>query len=531
MFNNNPDYFPTPPNLIAKMLDKIDFKQISSILEPSGGSGHLIEAIIEKFKLSRSHYYNREVIWDIDTIELDNDLRHILKGKGYRVVHDNYLTFNTFKSYDCIIANFPFSEGDKHLLKTLEIQESGGQIVCILNAETLRNPYSNIRKELLDKLEHHNAEIEYIQNAFIDAERSTNVEIALVYISIPKPEHSSIILDDLVKEEQFREEVHYNNEIVNADFLKGIVQKYNFEVKTGLRLIAEYEAMKPFILSSFKDDSSNTILNLTVTDKDQNSSIENAYIKNVRSKYWLALFTNEDFMGLFTSNLREKYQSKISELKDYDFSLYNIHTIKIQLNNEMVKGVEDTILKLFDEFSYQSSWDKEFSKNIHYYSGWASNSCWKVNPRIIIRLNGFNSYDGSIEYDYKVKNKLEDIEKTFAYLSNGEEKPIDLKESLEFARKMGKTKKIETQFFSIDFYKKGTAHLHFKDLDLLEKFNIFAGRNKAFLPPSYGKKKYSDMTQEEKIVIDEFSGKEEYSRIMSNTDYFIVETSKLLMLT
>ena len=532
MFNNNPDFYPTPHALITKMLDKIDFKYISSILENSAGKGDLADAIIEKLKNAHSSYYNREAKWDLDCIEIDENLRHILKGKGYRVIHDDYLTYNTYKHYDAIISNPPFSIGDKFLLKMIEMQESqGGVIVSLLGAETLRNPYSNTRKELLDKLEHYNAEIEYIQNAFIDAERSTNVEVALIYISIPKPEHSSIILDDLMKQEQFREEVHYNNEIVNADFLKGIVQKYNFEVKTGLRLIAEFNAMKPYILSSFKDDSSNTILNLTVTDKDQNSSIENAYIKNVRSKYWLALFTNEDFMGLFTSNLREKYQSKISELKDYDFSLYNIHTIKIQLNNEMVKGVEDTILKLFDEFSYQSSWDKEFSKNIHYYSGWASNSCWKVNPRIIIRLNGFNSYDGSIEYDYKVKNKLEDIEKTFAYLSNGEEKPIDLKESLEFARKMGKTKKIETQFFSIDFYKKGTAHLHFKDLDLLEKFNIFAGRNKAFLPPSYGKKKYSDMTQEEKIVIDEFSGKEEYSRIMSNTDYFIVETSKLLMLT
>jgi len=76
-------------------------------------------------------------------------------------------------------------------------------------------------------------------------------------------------------------------------------------------------------------------------------------------------------------------------LKNYDFSTYNIYTIKIQLNNEMVKGVEDTILKLFDEFSYQSSWDKEFGKNIRYFSGWSTNSCWKVNKRVIIRLNVF----------------------------------------------------------------------------------------------------------------------------------------------
>ena len=117
MFKNIPDFYPTPPHLITKMLDKLDFKMISSILEPSAGSGNLVEAIIEKFKLSRSHYYNREAIWDIDTIELEEDLRHILTGKGCRVVHDDYLTYSTYKSYDCIIANFPFSDGEKHQMK------------------------------------------------------------------------------------------------------------------------------------------------------------------------------------------------------------------------------------------------------------------------------------------------------------------------------------------------------------------------------------------------------------------------------
>ena len=196
----------------------------------------------------------------------------------------------------------------------------------------------------------------------------------------------------------------------------------------------------------------------------------------------------------------------------------------------MVKGVEDTILKLFDEFSYQSSWDKEFSKNIHYWNGWKSNSCWKVNSKIIIRLNGFNTYDGSLDYGYKVVDKLEDIEKTFAYLSNGEEEQIDLKEALKFARGYGETKKIETTFFKLDFYKKGTCHIYFKNLDLLKKFNLFGSTRKNWLPPSYGKKQYKDMSKEDQIIINEFEGQESYEEVMKNPDYFIVETSKLLML-
>jgi len=135
--------------------------------------------------------------------------------------------------------------------------------------------------------------------------------VALIFVDIKKPEQSSIILEELRQQEQFREEVNYSNEIVNADFLKGIVQKYNFEVKAGLRLIAEFNAMKPLILSNFKDKCDNTILNITVEGSDKNCSKENAYIKQVRAKYWKALFTNDQFMGLFTSNLKQKYNSKI----------------------------------------------------------------------------------------------------------------------------------------------------------------------------------------------------------------------------
>mgnify|MGYP003290709934 CR=1 FL=1 len=60
--------------------------------------------------------------------------------------------------------NPPFSNGDKHLLKALQIQQNGGKVVCLLNAETIRNPYTETRKTLVDLLEKYEAEIEYIEN-------------------------------------------------------------------------------------------------------------------------------------------------------------------------------------------------------------------------------------------------------------------------------------------------------------------------------------------------------------------------------
>jgi len=535
MFNNVKDFYPTPKSIINKMLSSIDFKLINSVLEPSAGKGDIVNAVIERLKYAHSYYYNKSAVWDIDTIEIDENLQHILRGKEYRIVHNDFLTYNSFKRYDLIIMNPPFNTGDKHLLKAIEMQENGGQIVCLLNAETLRNPFSNIRKDLVRKLEDYNAEIEYIPNAFMDAERKTLVEIALVKINIPKMSNNSVILDELKKQEHHKKEIPYSDgQVVNVDFINGIIEQYNFEIKAGLKLIAEYEALKPYMLTSFKDKyNKNPILKLSLEyeDKDSNCNIENSYIKQIRSKYWEALFKSEQFMGLFTSNLREKYISKINELRDYDFSSFNIYTIKIQLNKEMIQGVEDTILNLFDTLSHKYHWHPETGNNIHYYNGWRTNNAFKINKKVIIPLSAYNNYSNRYSpTDYKVTDKLSDIEKVFNYLDQGLTEENDLKTALNMVEHYGDTKKIKLKYFMVTFYKKGTCHIEFTNMEILHKFNLHAARSKMWLPPSYGKSKYKDMTAEEKQVINEFEGEVSYNKVMSKKDYYIVEMSKLLML-
>lgn len=534
MFKDNPDFYPTPDKLRNKMLNKLDFRYIQSVLEPSAGKGDLVEAITKKFEYHQSRHYSNKK-YDIDTIEIDQNLQHILKGKGYRLVHDNYLTFDTYKRYDAIIANFPFSNGEKHLLHAINMQQSGGKIVCLLNAETLKNPYSNTRRELINQLEKYNAEVEYIENAFSDSERKTNVEIALIYIDIPKIQHNSVIIDELKKEEVYKTNNRYTSDkLINSDFITGIVEQYNYEVKAGLKLINEYNSLKPYMLRSFTDNS-NPVLKLSLVYEDkEGSSLENAYIKQIRSKYWQALFSNDQFMGLFTSNLKQKYMQHVEELKDYDFSLYNIYTLRIQLSKEMTQGVEDTILNLFEEFSHKHYYD-ESSKNIHLFNGWKTNKAYKINKKVIIPLNGF--YDLQYSWGryepshYRVLDKLKDIEKVFNYLDDGTTDEIDITDTLKMAEHYGETRKIELKYFYVSFFKKQTCHIEFKDLDLLAKFNLFAAKNKMWIPGNFGKTSYNEMSKEEKDVVDSFCGKEEYSKILNNNKYYLYEPSETLLLT
>ena len=94
MFNNNPDFYPTPTRIIDKMLAGIDFKLIQTVLEPSAGKGNIVEAVNNKFKYSHSYSYNKEIKWDIDTIEKNENLQYILKGKGLWLCGGSSITAN-----------------------------------------------------------------------------------------------------------------------------------------------------------------------------------------------------------------------------------------------------------------------------------------------------------------------------------------------------------------------------------------------------------------------------------------------------
>ncbi len=99
------------------------------------------------------------------------------------------------------------------------------------------------------------------------------------------------------------------------------------------------------------------------------------------------------------------------------------------------------------------------------------------------------------------------------------------------AQDAGQSQNIEFRYFFVTFYKKGTAHIIFKDMELLKRFNIFAGRKEGGLPPSYGKRAYSDMSVLERDIIDEFEGEESYGEVFANPDKFLVTAENLLALT
>ncbi len=523
---NSSGFYPTPASLANRMLDNIHWSYVSTVLEPSAGKGDLAEIIDRKWKIYKdslrySHGDNKRS--DIDCIEVDPNLRAILKDKGFRVVHDDFLSYTTCKKYSLIVMNPPFEYGAKHILRALQLLQDGGQLIALCNAETLQNPCTNERNLLLRTLTENNAEIEYIQDAFIKAERKTDVVIAMIKYKQPDSELSHLILDHLKPAHKYVDMPEKEQQtLTKSDFVEAILDRYNYEVETAVHLIQETEACQRVLNQPVvsKDTSySDSPFELNMGNRTKASV--NEAVKRIRKKYWSALFTAPQFMDQLTSNLREQMQKRVEELADYEFSKFNILEIMVQMNAQVNEGVEQTIMTLFDDWTRKYHWD-DHSTNRHYFDGWRTNDAFAVNKKVIIPLYAFSQWSGSFDLDYNCREKLEDIERVFNYLDGGRTPEIPLRDVLQQATKDRQSKNIETKYFFLTFYLKGTCHLVFKDMNILARFNIFAARGKNWLPPSFGKKKYKDMTEEEQKVAKSFMGSaDKYDKVVQYAHYFL----------
>lgn len=522
---DNDNFYPTPKEVALKMFEKVKGsfncrrKEYPFILEPSVGKGDLIKHIIDFSNINNCDIEDF-IKEKVSVIESDSTLVKILKSENFNLISDDFLTLETQQKFDLIFMNPPFDKGADHLLKAISLQEVyGGKIVCLLNAETLRNPCYNNRKFLKEKLEVLNAEIEFITNGFSTAERKTNVEIALVYIDIPEVYESSI-LNNLKNSIEAKEDEYISDEIETLDFFKARITRFNRDAEVGINTLRELKKVNSILPQKNRYNSNFIPLEDKLT--------ENGFLQELRLHYWSELLKEPKFIGKLTNNLQSKYYSMINELKTKDFSLFNIMQIQEDMMLNLVQGIEDTILNLFDDFSYQSTYHPEFSKNIHYYNGWKTNKAHYINKKVIQRLNIYKYSHLDL---YEAKSKLKDIEKILKYLSTSlPDKIFNIDTILDEAYKTKVISNLEFTFFHCTFYKKGTVHITFKDQKLLDRFNIYASQKKGWLPPRYGKSSYKDLTPEEKDVVDTFQGKSKYETVFNNQSQFIINSSSLLQI-
>lgn len=513
-------FYPTPSQLAARMLDKVDWSKVQFALEPSAGKGDLAMGIRNRMKQEKKPF-------QLDCVEIDPDLRAVLRERGFAVVENDFLKWDAQTRYDVIVMNPPFRDGDKHLMHALELMKHGGQIVCLLNESTIRNAESPLRRSMVKLLAEYQTTIESVSGAFMDAERKTDVDVALVYVDIPKEAEKEIGLDDMREAADVPESEAECNELVDADFFKAIVQRYQMEARIGLKMIDGFQRLNRFV-----GEREIITMHINGPADDMSMSMQNTYVRELRARYWKTLFEAKEMQSLMTREVRDAYLAKLNTFRGLDFTMDNILQVKIELSKTLIGNIEDAIISMFDDLTYEHSMGK--NNNIHYYNGWKTNKACRVNKKVIVPF--WELYDarwGGSWSTYKARDYLLELEKILGYLDNGrtdgENCESVIREAFVSSSEKYDGRKLHCKFFDVEFKKKGTVHIYFTDERLLKKFNLFAGRKKNWLPDSYGQKSYGEMSDEEQEIVKSFEGKQSYEDTVQGAAFYIAAPELLMI--
>lgn len=532
-------WYPSPESLIHTMAEMVDWTDVKYILDPSAGRGDILEAIdkgVERDygELGNRTYYSsycsRQAIRH--AIEIDPEMRSVLTGKNIQVVDSDFLSdLSTYYQYDLIIANPPFNEGDKHLLKAIDIMYSG-QIVFILNAETLKNPYSYTRKLLVDKLEELNATITYKQEVFSNAERKTDVEIAIVYINIKKDIEKDLLSGAEDKVRDFDYSLKDDSEIVTANRIHALIDEYNDILNTGTETILafyrNYNKIGKWIRiktgekeDRYTDISGNKKINTELV------SVVNDFRRDVRHYYWSQVLLTKELSAKLTSAKAEELHHQLQKQSDLDFTLSNIKSVIANLIDSHEDTLNKAVVSMFDELTRKHTWHEDApNKNVHYFNGWKTNKAFHINDKVIIPWGSEANWSSGLKLRYDASNKLNDLDKIMNFFA-GYKDYLSISEAVKKAENT--LHEMESTFFFIKLHRKGTIHLKFKDKDLLRKFNYVAAKDKNWLPFDYGQKKYKDCNEEEQEVIKSFEGIASYEK-NANTHIYM-QGKEILQLT
>lgn len=470
MFDN---LYPTPNGVIAKMLLPLSktiregreiYRYINGarnmqVLEPSAGKGNICDYLVELYDFRKRQIY---------CIEQDVELSYILAQKGYQVIDSDFLTYNGRLDFDLVIMNPPFEQGVDHLLKAWEILRNG-HIVCLLNSETVCNPFSEKRKLLLNLIEQFGS-VEHIGAAFANSEHPTDVEVCIVRLKkttdtvdfqMPRFEHDAKLSD-----EEF-----VANPLAHSDIIQSLVDQFEAAQSVTVE-IHDLKKKKGFYLSGLEVSGANNPL---VEDKKVELNEE---IAELKKRFWDYVFDKTKFGQQTTSAFRSKIDDFIEQSRGMAFNKQNIMAVFDIFMQNRQSIMEQCVWSVFERAT------KYHEKNRIHTEGWKTNSSWKLNKKIIWPYGV--SCDGYWHLPYRNDEFLCDLDKALCWVAGlkydqiaSTEKAIRERcDEFNHTRHLGHySDPVFSTFFEIRFFKKGTIHLTFLQAELWQDFNEAVHKN------------------------------------------------------
>lgn len=116
-------FFPTPPHIVAMMMERANIRPGMACLEPSAGHGAIAGAM-------------RDAGGDVECCEVLPTNVTTLRERGFKTQETDFLTVQPKQLYDRVLMNPPFAkQADiKHVTHALDFLMPRGRLVAIMSA-------------------------------------------------------------------------------------------------------------------------------------------------------------------------------------------------------------------------------------------------------------------------------------------------------------------------------------------------------------------------------------------------------------
>lgn len=493
------NYYPTPRAVIDLMLEPFK-EQIKTmnVLEPSAGMGAIADAI----KWQQSGNAKR-----IYCCEIDETMKATLTGKGYKVIQGDFLQYSGSMNFDLIVMNPPFDRGAEHLLKAWEILRDG-DIVCLLNSETINNPHTQARRELMDIIEK-NGSVEHLGPAFDNADRKTGVQVALVRLK-KEGKFSELHFNLKATEAPDITKLNFESqsgELERADYIGAMIRTYDSAVAatallhkamTDFRMFTsvfagEYGPAK--MCNQFFETSQKQLKGT----KHGYSEAHNEFVMELQKAAWNKIFDTTAVAGMMTDKVRQKFNKWREEMGGADLNRENIGMLFEALIQQRGVIGEECILEAFDRITEYSEKNRQ-----NFKEAYKTNSAYMVGSKFILNYVVESGWSNGLSVSYNSRQKLDDIDRALCMVSGKRFEDLVKPSSGAPAEHlyqtrpkavstttyesisawcMDRTQPEESEFFKFKCYLKGSAHFTFKDEKLRMEFNRIACSKKGWQLP------------------------------------------------
>lgn len=481
MFNDNADFFPTPRAIARQMLAKVS-KDAVNFLEPSAGKGDIAEVLRGE---ESQGYYGSRGTWGsshqhkVDCIEASPDLAKILQGKGFPVVGYDWLTFGGVCYYDAILANPPFSAGAEHLLRMWDFMHDG-EIVCLLNEETLSNPYTAERQRLAAIIAEHGS-VERLGDCFSRAERKTGVNVVMVYLRKKSADDRIEAWAMGTPEKPVDEEIGSpENLLAIRDELGNMEHYYNEATTHMLKAFQHLRKAALWMDANGVHVHSEDYRTIAAMGLGNINAAHAEFARKHRRDAWMQVFQKMQFRKWLDKKQTEQFVRDIETNSNIPFTADNIKGTLENVFLQRGKLFEMSVANVFDELT------RYFKGNANHEEGWKSNDNHKVNLKLVFP---YGCEFCSIMKNFRLRwsgssiDIYNDLDRVLCVLDGENFETVGtIAKTLENAFNRSKEPGIcESRYFEIRYFKKGTIHLKWKRKDLWEAFNVKAAAGKKWL--------------------------------------------------